>query len=279
MSTYILQKDMNDMFGSCKIKAGSEFLEEMLGNQKAYVYNNHIYLHPKNVENNPEWFKLKEEKVDDNAGLIKEQSKQWVSPLSQLTAEEATKMAEENEDFDFNEILFKIKEAAMKGRFFYSSSRIRDFWQKLAGLGYKLNESKDTVGWNKVEPPKMFADFFDTKEWLESKKEGYFEYAGVKFNITNFEQKQNNKVAEGKLIDILNQPTFSILIDNVGISIPREVNVEVAKKINVIANKFKWTDEDMRKCYEQATENATGNYVTGTFEKYIESLNKNNEAE
>lgn len=60
MSTYILQKDISDP--RFNIKSGTEFIKCNDAPDAAYVFGTYT-LHPLKVENNPEWFKLKEEKI------------------------------------------------------------------------------------------------------------------------------------------------------------------------------------------------------------------------
>lgn len=62
MPTYILQKDLPN------IKAGAEFDQKKINDNVYYAreidsMNDYYHYHKNFVENNPEWFKLKEEKM------------------------------------------------------------------------------------------------------------------------------------------------------------------------------------------------------------------------
>lgn len=63
--------------------------------------------------------------------------------------------------------------------------------------------------------------------------------------------------------------------NGVELIIPSEIDGKLLKKIKVIRNDFKYTEEDMRKCFEEARlTNAVVGFKYNMFEDYLKSINK-----
>lgn len=85
--TYILLKDVSSPIYN--IPKGTEFLKQCSAinhTDGAYTYGNHLYpLHPNTVENNPEWFKKKEQVIEQPIvlTLVPNGNKQFLVTLSE----------------------------------------------------------------------------------------------------------------------------------------------------------------------------------------------------
>ena len=165
------------------------------------------------------------------------------------------------------------------------TARIQDYANKLEAE-YLIRTKNIALGkkGEEITFPK-FTDFMDEKEWQSIREQGgTFKHGGFKFTVEPYIEEKKERISisgvglgVGKCVYSFNS---SKEIDLVKYKSAIETAVKLVVNgdfdIRIKDNELcKWTDEDMRKCFnESRLIHPMAGFKHDTFEDYIKSLNK-----